>query len=271
MIKKKSAFTLMELLIVIALIALIAAGLLVLINPMQQFAKSHDAKRKFELDALRKAFEDYYNDKGCYPKPEEVCYDTPQNYCVGVGAQGRTSLGKICHICGLGPTPTAFSNFAPYMSRLPCDPEHSRRDYLYQVPVSSCTAGSSCKLSPCPQNYCSSWYRIYSNLSVKNDLASLELGCANGACGLAKPPLPTTIPYGFDYGVSSPNISLEMTDIFFCFTNSNTCDDCNNDPNCINNVGGCAYDACVANPSCLDKNKIYSTYTACCSFNLICP
>lgn len=69
----KKAFTLMELLIIIALIAIIATVVLILLNPWQQIAKAQDSRRKNDLATFRKVLEDYYNDKGCYPKPNEVC------------------------------------------------------------------------------------------------------------------------------------------------------------------------------------------------------
>ncbi|PIP14675.1 hypothetical protein COX47_03920 [Candidatus Roizmanbacteria bacterium CG23_combo_of_CG06-09_8_20_14_all_35_49] len=69
-------FTLMELLIVIAIIAILATIAIVLLNPMQQISKAQDGRRKNDLATFQKVLEDYYNDKGCYPRPNEVCYPT---------------------------------------------------------------------------------------------------------------------------------------------------------------------------------------------------
>ena len=45
-------FTLLELLIVISLIGVIAAGLLAVLNPMEQISKANDAKRKTDLSVV---------------------------------------------------------------------------------------------------------------------------------------------------------------------------------------------------------------------------
>jgi len=144
-----SAFTLMELLIVIALLCLLAAALLALLNPWAQISKANDAKRKSDLAQLKKTFEDYYNDKECYPKPEEVCIDG----------------GAICTICGSDPKSPA--NFNPYMSKLPCDPNYSQRKYMYSVDETSCPSS----------------FRIYVNLANNSDKAIAEVGCTGAICG----------------------------------------------------------------------------------------
>lgn len=167
----KKSFTLMELLIVISIIVLLAIVILISLNPRGQINKSHDSKRKLELTQLSKVLEDYYNDKNCYPKPDEVCYD----------ATGQTT----CHICGNETSPPNFDNFSPYQNKLPCDPQHPSKKYLYQVDNISCPT----------------WYRIYTDLSNSTDPAITEVGCSSG-CG----PAPD---HPYNYGVSSPNIGLE--------------------------------------------------------------
>jgi len=162
-------FTLMEILIVVSLLVLLAAAFLLLINPFSQINKSQDSKRKSELSSFNKVLEDWYNDKNCYPKVEEVCYDSADS-------------NNSCHICG---TESTSPSFSPYLSKLPCDPLHPSKRYLYQ------TDGSSCP----------GWYIAYTNLSNDKDLAITEIGCQNG-CG----------PIGnlnYNYFVSSSNIILE--------------------------------------------------------------
>ena len=63
----QSGLTLLEVMIVMMLLALII-GVLALFKPQEQIAKAKDAKRKNDLNELRKVFEDWYSDKGCYPK-----------------------------------------------------------------------------------------------------------------------------------------------------------------------------------------------------------
>jgi len=230
----KKSFTLMELLIIISLIALLAAVVIVLLNPWQQINKGYDVKRRNDLNELRKVYEDYYNDKGCYPTGNVVCYDTPKEDKQGQG-MGAILVGYSCNICGNEAAPPQFSSFSPYMARLSCDPEHSRKDYLYQYDP-----------SPCP-----SWYRLYTDLSIL-DTESIELGCALGGCGLKYPPAPTP-QYGYDYGVSNTN--LEISNVFNCIDPSNICNTCN------------SYDGCIADPGCPNKSKIYGSRGLCCLDN----
>ncbi len=163
--KKQKSFTLLEIMVVLAIIVIVAVIFFALINPKKQIEKSWDGKRKNELSAIGKVMEDFYNDKSCYPKPEEICY------------KDKDQLR--CPVCGSETTSPAFS---PYLSRLPCDPEHPRKDFLYEADDSSC----------------SNWFRIYSQLSNTADLAIEEAGCKDG-CGPG---------FVYSYGISSPNTDL---------------------------------------------------------------
>ena len=191
-------FTLMELLIIIPLIALLAAAVLVFFNPKRMIEKSWDGKRKHELSELKKVLEDWYNDKHCYPKPSEICYDS-------VGPN------NTCHICG---SQSPIRDFSPYLSRLPCDPQYPNKNYLYQVNDTNCPT----------------WYRIYADLSLSdyknNDPSTEELGCYSQSCG----PAPN---YGYDYGVTSGNIDLEISSSFAYCANSG-CNACGTYKDCLN-------------------------------------
>jgi len=145
----KKGFTLMEILIVISIVIILAVVALIVLNPLGQINKANDSKRKSELATLSKVLEDWYNDKNCYPKPSEICYDTPVN--------------NTCHVCG---NISLSPNFTPYLSSLPCDPQYPTKKFLYQYDNSDC-----------PLTY---W--IYTELSNKQDPVITELGCQNG-CG----------------------------------------------------------------------------------------
>jgi type II secretion system protein G len=69
MIKKVNniGFTLIELIVVITIISVMAAGVLAVLNPFEQFKKSADAKTKSDLGQVQKALEIYYEDKQSYP------------------------------------------------------------------------------------------------------------------------------------------------------------------------------------------------------------
>lgn len=191
--KKRSSFTLLEILIVVALIVLILTAMVVLLNPLQQINRGRDTQRKRHLDTLKKVFEDFYNDKGCYPKPVEVCYS---------GTDNGTPVNKNpCYICGSEATSPTTLN--PYINPLPCDPTYPINKYSYQVDNLSCPT----------------WFKIYVDFDAFGDPDSSNLGCGNGGCGISP-------NYGYDWGVASSNTTINVTTHFYCYTNSKTCDDC---------------------------------------------
>jgi len=163
--RKQKSFTLLEIMVVLAIIVLLAVAFFVLINPKKQIERSWDGKRKAELSSIAKALEDFYNDKSCYPKPDEICY------------KDKDQL--ICSICGSEANSPSFS---PYSSRLPCDPQHTKNDYLYEVDDINCPT----------------LFRIYTKLSDNNDSVVAENGCGDG-CGPS---------FVYSYGVTSPNTDL---------------------------------------------------------------
>lgn len=60
-------FTLVELLLVVGILGLIAAGLLMTMNPIEQIQKARDVQRKNDLAQIQRALEAYYNDNISYP------------------------------------------------------------------------------------------------------------------------------------------------------------------------------------------------------------
>lgn len=66
-LKKEQGISITELLIVVAFLAVMTVFLLVYLNPGAQLGKARDARRKSDLSKLKNVFEDYYNDKKCYP------------------------------------------------------------------------------------------------------------------------------------------------------------------------------------------------------------
>lgn len=96
----KRGFTLAELLIVVAILAVLL--IIALINWKTQINKGFDIQRKADLDHIRRAFEDYYNDHNCYPPLD------------------------VLSVCGGG-------SLQPYMNAIVCDPQ-TKLSYKY-VPV----------------------------------------------------------------------------------------------------------------------------------------
>ena len=94
---KKSGFTLVEILIAMVIVitlAVMMVGIFVVIKPME---KSRDSQRKKDLNRIKQAFEEYFNDKGYYPK--DVSDWNIQSNC---------RSGNI--------------DFSIYISPWPCDP-----------------------------------------------------------------------------------------------------------------------------------------------------
>jgi len=94
--KNKNGFTLVELLVVMAIIVILAMMMTGVLNPIALINKGSDAKRKKDLYRIKVAFEEYFNDKGTYPQD--------------------VSVWNIKDNCN--------SNiiFSPYLMPWPCDP-----------------------------------------------------------------------------------------------------------------------------------------------------
>lgn len=68
----KSGFTLVELLIVITIMAILVTAMTGALNPAALVDRAHDASRKKDVNRIKVAFEEYYNDNGCYPNATVV-------------------------------------------------------------------------------------------------------------------------------------------------------------------------------------------------------
>lgn len=67
---KNFGFTLVELLIVMAILAMLMVMVVGILNPVALVNRARDSRRKNDLNKFRIAFEEYYNDKGVYPYGE---------------------------------------------------------------------------------------------------------------------------------------------------------------------------------------------------------
>ncbi len=168
--RSESGMTFVELLVVIAVFSVLVTGLIVLINPTAQVAKSNDAKRKSDLVQLQRALEAYYQDKGKYPSNPGA-----GNYTINDG--GAKNWG---------------TSWSPYMTKLPKDPL-STNTYVYFSPT----------IGPCLNNQC---YYIYANLQQTKDPQACNAGAS--CVSLAVNSIQSNACGGIcNYGVSSPNIA----------------------------------------------------------------
>ncbi len=98
--QERRGFSLIEIIIVVTIIAVLFVVAAAMLGP--QMAKGRDARRKADLEKIKKAFEDYASDRGQYPP-----------------------IGVLTH-CG-DASATALSG---YLNEIPCDP-FDNSPYLY--------------------------------------------------------------------------------------------------------------------------------------------
>jgi len=114
---KQHAFTLLELLIVMVILALLAGMGLMAFGTIQM--KSRDSRRKQDLSGVSKALELYHNDFGNYPASDS-------GLIMGCGAGGTSA-------CNWGGPWTETTNNTIYMSMLPMDPAANQNYYYHQI------------------------------------------------------------------------------------------------------------------------------------------
>ncbi len=105
-----NGFTLIELVIVIAIISVLSIFVLSTLDPISQFQKANDGRRKSDLSQVQKALETYYQDNGRYP-------DNP--------AAGDYRIKDLS-----GNAVDWGQDWSPYMIPLPKDP-NSSKNYVY--------------------------------------------------------------------------------------------------------------------------------------------
>lgn len=112
--KSKSGFTLVELIIVIAILGMMGTIAIGTFNSLGIQGKGQDARRKKDLSRIKVALEEYYNDNKCYPSADFV-----KNYLMNPSNCGK----KI----------DQFLQLSPWV----CDP-YAKIPYLLAVPGGSC-------------------------------------------------------------------------------------------------------------------------------------
>ncbi len=168
-------FTLIELITVIGVLGVLSAIILAVVNPVEQFNKSQDSKRKQDLAQVQRALEVYYNDFHRYPPVYQAA-----------NANQISSDGTSGTAVAWGHT------WSPYMDVLPIDPK-TAKSYAYW----SDSTGQS--------------YALYAALDRGgNDPQACNSGNAcqsTQGTGLGGTNITCGTNVACNYGVTSPNIS----------------------------------------------------------------
>ena len=76
-----NGFTLVELLVVMTILAMFAVMMVGILNAIGITNKGRDAQRKKDLNRIKIAFEEYFNDKGYFPKEDVLTQLRDKNNC----------------------------------------------------------------------------------------------------------------------------------------------------------------------------------------------
>lgn len=166
--QSRFGFTLIELLVVMAILGILSS--VVAGNFVGAKVKARDAKRKSDLEQVRKALEMYVNDKGVYPLSSA---DGKILACGGGSAACTWGTDTLKDVVG----------GAIYMIKLPTDPTGK---YAYRYVADS--VGKK--------------YKLYAKLENANDddIGNYQSACNGSRCGCDG-----TEEANCNYGISSQN------------------------------------------------------------------
>jgi len=149
--KSRRGFTLIELILVVAILALLITALTLSLRG--QRTKAEDTRAKSDLERLKLAFEEYYSDNNCYPPSE--WFDNPED-------------------CGT-------THLTPYLKNIPCD-RHTGLPYQLEKDASGCSwfklyASLSHWEDPGVQALCATGGSTLGNYGVSSDNVVLSVAC----------------------------------------------------------------------------------------------
>lgn len=118
--RARKGFTLIEILVVVAIIAILASIVIVELGPAQQSGR--DARRLSDLKSVQNALEFYYQKCGFYPGGVNCGTGNPSTWGSG-STPNANSLAYVLENSGVGVTANQF----------PVDPSAPQRTYAYGV------------------------------------------------------------------------------------------------------------------------------------------
>jgi prepilin-type N-terminal cleavage/methylation domain-containing protein len=98
--RNTKGFTLLEILLVIAAIGILAAIVLIAINPNKQLAQARDTARQSDINTIQKALDQYLIERGAYPAsvsitPGYICNTGTEQVGGGTNCSGRIDLREL--------------------------------------------------------------------------------------------------------------------------------------------------------------------------------
>ena len=110
-IKNYKGFTLIEMIVAVAIVAILTTTAIAALNPATQFKKANDARRKTDMSQIQKALELYYGDA------------VPEQYPANNGTYQIIKADGTALVWG--------SSWQPYINVVPKDPASPRKRYVY--------------------------------------------------------------------------------------------------------------------------------------------
>jgi type IV pilus assembly protein PilA len=119
---QNKGFTLLEILLVIAAIGILAAIVLVAINPNRQIAQARNTARQADINTIQKAVEQYLIEKGSYPSsitttPGYICNTGIEQVNGSTNCSGRVDLRELVptYLAGIPRDPQATGTSTGYI------------------------------------------------------------------------------------------------------------------------------------------------------------
>jgi prepilin-type N-terminal cleavage/methylation domain-containing protein len=130
---QKKGFTLLEILLVIAAIGILAAIVLIAINPNRQLAQARNAQRQSDVLTISNAVYQYLIDNNALPAGIDT---TLRNVASTDGTTTCTIVGEVAEATDVSDFVTTVTTPVSYVAAIPRDPQVASAgcsDYLIQT------------------------------------------------------------------------------------------------------------------------------------------